>query len=139
MILYIALAIFVISIGLNIFCNVGSYHYREKLECLSYVSLAIAIMSLVVTSVMVILMMINSIAYESDLQANQQIYNSLVYQLENDFYTNENEIGKSELYSQIQEWNVDLARGKAANSNIWISNVVSDIYDAFDFIYIEDY
>lgn len=66
------------------------------------------------------------------IAANQQRYESLVYQLENDIY--DNELGKKILYDQIQKWNEDLAKGKALQRDIWVGIFWPDIYDQFEFI-----
>lgn len=68
------------------------------------------------------------------LAAEQARYESLVFQLENNFYDNENDIGKADLMAQIQAWNEDLALGKAADANIWIDILYPEIYEDLDFI-----
>lgn len=79
---------------------------------------------------------INDTAY---YEANKQIYNNIVYQLENGMYNNDNEVGKYELYQQVQDWNSDLAKGKAMQHNIWVGMFYFNFFDDFDFINLEDY
>ena len=68
------------------------------------------------------------------IETNKQIYNSLTYQLENNLYDNDNDIGKKELYNQVQEWNTDLAKRKRLQRNFWVGIFYPNIYDNFDFI-----
>lgn len=71
------------------------------------------------------------------VEACKQRYNSLVYQLENNLYDNDNDLGKKELYNQIQYWNEDLAKGKALQNDFWLGAFYPDVYDQFDFIDLE--
>ena len=72
---------------------------------------------------------------EADIAANEQIYASLVYQYENDIYDNDDDvIGKKQLYDQIQEWNMDLARCKAKEKDFWLGIFYPNIFDRFEFI-----
>ena len=64
----------------------------------------------------------------------QQRYDSLVYQLENNLYDNDNDVGKKELYDQIQEWNEDLAANKVMQDSIWVGMFYPDVFDNFEFI-----
>lgn len=84
--------------------------------------------------ILVIMAVSTNIAYSGDIEANKKLYESLTYQLENDIYDSDNNIGKSELYEKITDWNTDLARGKAMTHNIWIGILWSDAYDEFNFI-----
>ena len=68
------------------------------------------------------------------LAAEKARYESLTFQLENNFYDNDNDIGKAELMAKIQDWNEDLARGKAADDNIWIDILYPEIFEDLDFI-----
>lgn len=68
------------------------------------------------------------------VEACKQRYNSLVYQLENNLYDNDNDLGKKELYDQIQYWNEDLAKGKALQNDFWLGAFYPDVYDQFNFI-----
>lgn len=96
-----------------------------------------AIIPGVSSAVLIILAIIaisTNITYSGDMEANKKLYESLTYQLENDIYDSDNNIGKSELYEKITDWNTDLARGKAMTHNIWIGVFWSDAYDEFNFI-----
>ena len=68
---------------------------------------------------------------------NKQRYETLVYQLENNLYDNDNDLGKKELYNQIQEWNEDLAKGKIMQNDFWFGIFYPDVYDYFDFIELD--
>lgn len=70
----------------------------------------------------------------SQVAAYQQRYESLTYQLENNLYDNDNDIGKKALYQEIQEWNTDLAYRKAAQRDFWIGIFYPNIYDQLEFI-----
>lgn len=64
----------------------------------------------------------------------QQRYDAIVYQLENNLYDNDNDVGKKELYDQIQEWNEELAANKVMQDNIWVGMFYPDVFDDFEFI-----
>ena len=74
------------------------------------------------------------VGLEAKIAKNQQIYNSLVYQLENDLYDNDNDLGKKELYNQIQDWNKDLAYYKHIQNDLWNGVFYPNIYDQFNYI-----
>lgn len=71
---------------------------------------------------------------EGTIAANQQRYESLVYQYENNIYDNDNDLGKKELMKEIQDWNEDLARAQANQDDFWIGVYYADIYGQFKFI-----
>lgn len=96
------------------------------------------VISWALVAIMLIFIIVAILSVPSNIAANQQIYNSLTYQVENNLYDNDNEVGKAELVKQITEWNTDLARGKYDQNNIWYGIFIPDIYDNFDFIPIEN-
>ena len=84
--------------------------------------------------VMLIVVIVNNVGVEASIEANKQRYESLIYQAENNLCENDNDLGKKELVNQIQEWNEDLARGKALQDDFWVGIFYADIYDEFEFI-----
>lgn len=76
---------------------------------------------------MLVNILINNFGAAGMIAVNEQRYQILTYQLEN-------HIGKKELYNQIQDWNEDLAKGKAMQNDIWIGAFYPNIYDQFEFI-----
>ena len=65
---------------------------------------------------------------------SEQLYASLVYQLENEVYENDNDLGKRELYKDIEEWNKDLAYRQATEDSAWIGIYIPNVHDQFEFI-----
>lgn len=66
-----------------------------------------------------------------------QKYEALVYQMENDVYDNDNDLGKKELYNEVREWNEDLAYHQDIQNNLWFGIYYPNIYNQFEFIKYE--
>lgn len=84
--------------------------------------------------VSIIIFAVNYIGLDGHIEVSKARYESLTYQYENELYDNDNDIGKKELMSEIQDWNEDLARYKASQDDFWIGIYIPDIYDQFEFI-----
>lgn len=75
------------------------------------------------------------IGIDAYIAENKQIYESLVYQYENDVFDNDDDIvGKKELYNQIQDWNKDLAYHQNIQDDFWVGVYYPNIFDQFEFI-----
>ena len=89
----------ILAIGLTIgaICMWRYDEYSDWTMALNVFS-PIAILVVLVMGVFIIHAHSTTDAY---IAKNEQRYNSLVYQLENDLYENDNDLGKKELYNQI--------------------------------------
>ena len=103
-------------------------------EWVSMLSTIISVIAGIAFVVMLIVVIANNVGVEASIEANKQRYESLIYQAENNLYENDNDLGKKELVNQIQEWNENLARGKALQNDFWVGIFYADIYDEFNFI-----
>lgn len=95
------------------------------------------LLSGLLSAIMITSALINNAGARGSIGAYKERYESLMYQLENNLYDNVNDLGKKELYNQIQEWNEDLARGKAMQNDFWFGVFYPDIYEYFEFIDID--
>ena len=104
-------------------------------EMIGIISIVVSVLCAFAVAIMIIVAAVNNIGTAGLIALNEQRYESLVYQLENNLYDNDNDLGKKELYNQIQSWNEDLANGKQMQRDIWVGMFYPNIYD--DFTYIE--
>ena len=131
MILWISIAITIISvlvliISLNKFSNFW--------DVINFISIALSVLFFIISAVLGVIAISASVGSESYLASMQEKRNALVYQLENDLYDNDNDLGKKELYSEIVEYNCDVAKGKIMQNNIWVYNLYADVYDDLELI-----
>ena len=79
-----------------------------------------------------------SICIHSSADATAAEYNverrSLVYQLENNLYDNDNDLGKKELYDQITEYNKNIVSGRELHYKFLTECFYPDIYDDLELI-----
>ena len=135
MILWISIAITIISvlvliISLNKFSNFW--------DVINFISIALSVLFFIISAVLGVIAISASVGSESYLASMQEKRNVLVYQLENDLYDNDNDIGKKELYSEIIEYNCDVAKGKIMQDNIWVYNLYPDVYDDLELIEFDE-
>ena len=131
MILWISIAITIISI---IVINISFNKFRDFWDVIGSISIALAVLFFIISVVLGVIAISASVGSESYLASMQEKRNALVYQLENDLYDNDNDLGKKELYSEITEYNCDVAKGKIMQNNIWVYNLYSNVYDDLELI-----
>lgn len=91
----------------------------------------------IVVAVSVVFIGSNYLHANADVAKYQKRYESLVYQYENNFYDNDNDVGKYELVNQIEYWNSDLAYRKELQRDFWLGIYYPNIYDQFEFIELD--
>ena len=131
MILWISIAIAIISV---ILFAVSYKKFSDTWDVINFTSLALAILFGASSAILGAIEVSASVGSESYLASMQEKRNALVYQLENNLYDNDNDLGKKELYSEITEYNCDVAKGKIMQDNIWVYNLYSDVYDDLELI-----
>lgn len=124
------IAFLLVGIFLYVFASKRTY----SAEIVGMLTISIACLVLVFE---IVTMLVANMGVSGKIASYEQRYESLVFQLENNLYDNDNDLGKKELYNQIQSWNEDLARGKAMQDDIWLGVFWPDIYDDFEFIELE--
>ena len=132
MLLWLTICIFIVSIAIAVWSN--NDHYGDACN---YISIIVAVIMSIVLLVMGLIVLTENIGLEGKIAACNARYESLVYQLENDIYENDNDLGKYELMSDIRAWNEDLAEYKANQDDFWVGVFIPNIFDQFEFIELE--
>ena len=127
-----------ISIFVTVICFIifiiFSNKYDGAWDAINAISLALAILFGASSVILGAIAVSASVGSESYLASMQEKRSALVYQLENDLYDNDNDLGKKELYSEITEYNCDVTEGKIMQENIWVYNLYADVYDELELI-----
>ena len=125
---------FIILIVIGIVCFIVYENTMFDDEWIFDMGVAFEVAGWIAVLVSIIIFAVNYIGIDGDIGASKARYESLTYQYENELYDNDNDIGKKELISEIQDWNEDLARHKANQDNFWIGIYIPDVFDQFEFI-----
>ena len=127
-----------ISIFVTVICFVifiiSSNKYDGAWDAISLISLVFSITTFVLSIGLGGISIIARAGADAYLASMQEKRSVLVYQLENDIYDNDNDLGKKELYSEITEYNCDVAEGKIKQNNIWVYNIYPNVYDELELI-----
>lgn len=133
MLFFIFVAILIVGIVLLI-----AYDY----DCIAgewcfYLGLSTTLTGVLSVVISMIILCCSYTGLDGQIAAYQARYESLTYQYENDIYDNDNDLGKKELMSEIQEWNEDMASHKEIQDDFWIGIYIANIYDQFELIEYE--
>ena len=131
MLFWIFVGIFVVALVMVI--------VRLYLDCDVGVDLTkiLTVISGIAIVVSIAIMANSYIHADANVAKYQKRYEALTYQYENDFYNNDNDVGKYELVSQIEYWNTDLAYRKTIQRDFWLGIYYPNIYDQFEFIKLD--
>lgn len=126
--------IFVMIVVIGIICFIIYENTVFDDEWVFNIGVAFEVTGWVAVLVSIIIFTVNYTGLDGYVEENKARYESLTYQYENELYDNDNDIGKKELMSEIQDWNEDLARHKSNQDDFWIGIYIPDVYDQFEFI-----
>lgn len=126
MLFFIFIALFAISVLAIIYTDeMSGWHLLAAIAfVLTLIALLISTIELAATY----------IGADASVAKWETQYESLTYQLENNLYDNDNDIGKKELMDEIREWNEDLAYCKKIQRNFWVGIYYPNVYDNLEFI-----
>lgn len=131
MLFWIFVGIFVVALVGVIVC------YYLDCDVVVGLTAILTTMSGIAIVVSIAIMANSYIHADANVAKYQKRYESLTYQYENDFYNNDNDVGKYELVSQIEYWNTDLAYRKTIQRDFWLGIYYPNIYDQFEFIKLD--
>ena len=127
------ISIFVAVICFVIFA-ISSNKYDGAWDAINLISLLLSITAFVLSIGLGGISIVARAGADAYLASMQEKRSALVYQLENNLYDNDNDLGKKELYSEITEYNCDVAEGKIKQNNIWVYNLYCNVYDDLELI-----
>ena len=125
---------------LTVVASIISYIALNKYdtECLGIASATITVFA----GLALVLCSIVSICIHSSADATTAEYNverqSLIYQLDNNLYDNDNDLGKKDLYDQITEYNKDIVSGRELHNKFLTACFYPDIYDDLELIEFDE-
>ena len=126
MLFFIFIALFAISVLAIIYTDeMSGWHL------LATIAVALTLIALLISTIGLASVYIDADASVAKWETQ---YESLTYQLENNLYDNDNDIGKKELMDEIREWNGNLAYCKKIQRNFWVGIYYPNVYDNLEFI-----
>ena len=123
MLFFIFIALFAISVLAIIYTDeMSGWHL------LATIAVVLTLIALLISTIGLASVYINADASVAKWETQ---YESLTYQLENNLYDNDNDIGKKELMDEIREWNGNLAYCKEIQRNFWVGIYYPNVYDKY--------
>lgn len=134
MLFWLFVILLVIGVAIRVLGTWMDDNTRFDTEWMQMLGAIIVVAAVVAILISVVVLIFNYSGTDADIALNQEKYKSLVYQLENNLYDNDNDIGKKALYDEIREWNEDLAYYRALQDDPWLGIFIPDVFDQFEFI-----
>lgn len=107
------------------------------IDILKWFSVFFLIISLLTLFISVIVLVCCNANVNAVNERHREVYNSLIYQLENHIY-DDDLVGKKELYNQIEKYNTNYAYTKQSNKNPWVGAFFPDTYEGLEKIELGD-
>ena len=110
----------------------------DKYSTLGYISSIIGLIGTIIFGIVVVfstIMVVNENVYSDALYEKYTARReALEWRLEQNYTDNDNNLGATELYKEIQEYNEDLASAKANRANPWLKIYAGEYVDRLEFI-----
>ena len=108
----------------------------NKYSTLGYVSTIVGLLGAIIFGIIVVfstITVINENVYSDALYEKYTARReALEWRLEQDYTDNDNNLGATELYEEIQEYNEDLASAKANRANPWLKVFAGEYVDRLE-------
>lgn len=114
------------------FCDNNSFYTAAGACCGLWVGLLVALI------VVIIVGACNHLTEDSSFAALQEQHNILVYQLENNLYDNDNNIGLKELYNDILDYNQKIIGGRINSKKFMLDFFYPIDYDQLELIELSE-
>lgn len=119
-----------------VFLWLNDVHYNDALETAGAFMTIFGSVALVIALIAVIIINVNPIGKKMAADAKRE---TLVYQLENETYKNDNNLGTTDLFSSVAKYNGKVLEGRRGRHNLWISWFYAPYWDEVELINLEDY
>ena len=126
----------ILTITIILISGIIIYNFREN-DVVNIICFGIILFSVAIFILEAVVLCMNHFSAPGLAEQYSQRYEFLTYQMENNLYENENEIGKKQLYSEIQSYNEDIASGKRMQNDVWVGVFYPPIYDELELIELE--
>ena len=121
----------------GIFCTFYMDHSRHSWpDVCSPLFSSLGGIALVIELTLLLVVNANPIGEQSAMEAERE---TLIYQLENETYKNDNNVGTTELFSSIAEYNGKILKMQAGRKNLWINWFYAPYGEDLELINLEGY
>lgn len=125
--------VFILALAVFIALIVWSCNKYSALGCISSIVGFIGTVIFGIVMVFSTIVIINENVYSDSLYEKYTTRKAtLEWRLEQDYTDNDNNLGATELYKEIQEYNEDLAGAKANRANPWLKVFAGEYVDRLD-------
>lgn len=121
----------------GIFCAFYKDHSRHNWpDICSALCSSLGSIALVIELMAILVINANPIGEQAAIEAERE---TLIYQLENETYKNDNNVGTTELFSSIAEYNGTVLKMQAGRKNPWTNWFYVPYGEDLELINLEDY
>ena len=123
----------VLALGLFIMWLCAQF-YSDTAELIGYIGGIMTAVSIIFSLIFGGAAIADNLTAKAEFAELQIQREALVYQLDNNLYDNDNDLGMKDLYNEIVDYNQKVARGRINSKNGWISVFYPIDYDSLELI-----